>query len=482
MEKIHTVLIILFVMVITNGCVTKQPIRPHLDTAATCKKGVNNFCDKEQFYNLNDKVKIAVLEINDFGIILNKDGAENILNYIRRSMESEQSKPIINVYIHGWNHGGKSKDSDLTQFEGANLALSRTQRGIDSTKREVIGIYISWRGQTLPTKTLNTIVTFWGRKAVSEEVGRGELTTFISRLENIVKPEKIKESNKNGTLILVGHSFGASALYTAIQTELLNRFYQSLEAQKLDKNQKIQGFGDMVILLNPAIQALRFTPLREAVFTEANKNKDIFKNNLHPNLIVLATDNDFPVRHLFSLGRNLAELKNYHGKTPIHVGNTKKIEQASLRKLDTTAIGQYEPYFTHWATIENKIEIKNEVLEVNDCLENKPDKIEWLKTLVDKNKDSENIADNTYTNFLITNNTKDEEYDLHSKVKWAALHAGKSNVSWKRNPYWFVRVNKDFINGHNGVWSKNVGCFALVLLTTDREDAGTQTIFYPIIQ
>ncbi|MCH7389576.1 hypothetical protein [Acinetobacter dispersus] len=484
MRSIYTILIMVFILVNINGCVTKQPIRSHLDPSATCRKGNNIFCDKEQFYNLNEKVKIAVLEINDFGIILNKEGAEHILNYIRAAMESDQSKPIVNLYIHGWNHGGTSKDTDLIQFEKANLAMFRTQKGNDNVKREVIGIYVSWRGQTLPTKTLNTIATFWGRKAVSEEVGRGELTSFISRLENIVKPEKIKESTKNGTLILVGHSFGASALYNAIQAELVNRFYESLEAQKHDNNQKIQGFGDMVILLNPAIQALRFTPLREAVYRNANENKDIFKNNLHPNLIVLSTDNDFPVRHLFPLGRNLAELKNYHGKTPIYVGNTKNVEQASLRELNTTAIGQYEQYFTHWATIENKIEIKNGVLDVKECLGSgakNPDKIEWLKTLVDKNKNSENIADNTYTKFLITNNTKDEEYQLHSKIKWDELHGGKSNVSWKRNPYWFVRVNKDFMDGHNGVWSRNVGCLTLLMLTTDREDAGTQTIFFPVI-
>lgn len=482
MKKIYIYIVLIMFFTSLSGCAFKQPIRSRLHTESVCTRSTNNDCESEQFYSLNKHITIGVLEIDDFGILLNKEGAEYILNHINTKMK-DNNKPIINLYIHGWNHSGKSDDDDLKAFENANRAMLKSQNASEENQREVIGIYISWRGQTLPTKAMNTAVTFWGRKAVSEEVGRGELTGFISRLENIVKPEKNYDSKDNGTLILVGHSFGASALYSAVQTELLNRFYESLARQEdncnkiINCDQKIQGFGDMIILLNPAIQALRFTPLREAVFKSANKNKEIFKNNLHPNLIVIATDNDVPVRTLFPLGRKIAEFKNHHGNTPIYKGNKGDFQVVDLWELNTTAIGQYEPYFTHWMTVENKIDIGDNGLNLSKCLgedAGSPNKVEWLSRLVEKNSQSEDIADNTYTKFLITNNTS--SIPPSRKSKWIEDQGEKSNVSWKRNPYWFVRVDKDFMNGHNGVWNRNVGCFTLLMLTSDKDKAGTQTI------
>lgn len=487
MKKAYVTSFLLCATILISGCVAKQPIRSQFISTedSLCqiqrddkKKDYKN-CGDQSFYKLNDGVKIAVLEINDFGIILQKDNVENLLNYINHKMNSK-NKPIVDLYIHGWNHNGTGEDDNLKEFERANLAMYKSQGVKDEGKREVIGIYVSWRGITMPTKIINTTFTFWGRKAVSEEVGRGEFTSFISRLENIVKPEKIKESNKNGTLILVGHSFGASALYTAVQTELINRFYESLDAQKSDSKQKIQGFGDLIILLNPAIQALRFIPLREAVYKNASLDLHIFDNNVHPNLVVLSSDNDFPVRVVFPIGRHIAEAKNHHGDTEIFNGNSGELVEVSLRDLNTTAIGQYQPYFTHLATVEKKIDTGDNGIDVKDCIVSKDDNIKWLTTMYEEFPNSEDISNNTYTKFLITNNTKDRHLETNSK--WLLSQNEIANTTWKRNPYWFVQVNKDFIDNHNDVWNRNVGCFTLLMLTTDRKEAETNTILTPNIK
>lgn len=480
--------------VILSGCVNHQPLRNDLKFQDQCLKNNSKECKDNTIYELNNdqSIKIAILEINDFGIILNKKTSEKILEDLRVNMNSE-NKPIVNLYIHGWNHSGKNDDSDLLHFERATRALyksqdfnSKNEKNINKEKRNVIGIYVSWRGQTLPTKALNTAVTFWGRKASSEEVGRGELTSFILRLEDILKPSNHDDKKEDGTLILAGHSFGASALYNAIQYELISRFYESLAEQKRnpEKDIKIKGFGDIVILVNPAIQALRFTPLREAVYKEGSINKNIFNNNLHPNLVVLAAENDFPVKTLFPLGRNLAELKNYHGKTLIYNGISGAQENVSLRQLDTIAIGQYEPYFTHWGLLASDInKDENEDINVKYCLGDMQ-QVNWLSRIMNQYPNSEDFytvdkeTGKNFTKVKITNNMNLVSQSIRNN--WKELQKNKSNVSWKRNPYWFIRVKKNLINGHNGIWNEEMSCLVLLLLTTDRDQAGTKTIFKPI--
>ena len=510
-----------------GGCLYKPPVRvDSLELGyGNCKKYENPIAENETIYNLdkNSAMKIAIIEINDQGILLNKCTADYIVKFIEEKMSKDKNKPIVNLYIHGWNHSGAKGDSDLEAFENANRSLYRSQKALGENERDVVGIYVAWRGRTLPGWF--NYATFWDRKRVSEEVGRGELANLIFRLETILKPDQ-KNENENGTLILVGHSFGASALYNMVQHELISRFYNSLEEQQKDPNAKIKGFGDMIILLNPAIQALRFTPLREAVYREGitrQKSQDnIFKNNLHPNLVVLSTENDFPVRRLFPFGRYLAEAKNYHGTTYTYTNIKGDYEKTSLRKLNNIAIGQYAPYFTHWAWMDKQQEIKidgedakpkaktkfkkilgypfskikksnpehEESANINayNCLSDKnavkDQPIQWLSKTIDQYENTEDFytVDKTNNQDLlkinITNNMNLPNID--KKDGWKELEKNKTEMTWKRNPYWFVRVRKEIIDGHNGIWHRPVSCFFLLLLTTDRDEAGTQTILQPV--
>ena len=65
-------------------------------------------------------------------------------------------------------------------------------------------------------------------------------------------------------MILMGHSFGGLILFNSISAALINYLYDN--AKGPESKDLVPRFGDMVILANPAIEAIRYTPLHRAAF------------------------------------------------------------------------------------------------------------------------------------------------------------------------------------------------------------------------
>lgn len=505
----------IFTVIFLAGCYG-QPIRSgkldqnvdkffcHLDR----DKASREICANDAIYTIGlgsekdklGKVSLFILEINDQGIIENKEVADRALEIIKKNMEGE-NKPVVNLFVHGWENNAEPDNKNLVAFENALLALNRSQEA--NSREEVIGIYVSWRGKTLPS--IGHYLTFWNRKSVSEEVGRGDLTNFIFKAEALLKPD----NNKQGRFILSGHSFGASALYNAVSHELISRFYRSIEQQKTDPSLPIRGIGDLVILLNPAIEALRFRSLREAIYEEGIENPNIFKNNKSPIFVILSSEYDLPVSKAFPIGRQVNELlSNNHGKMAIYKGiNDKNPVQKSIRKAEITSIGFYSPYHTHFilssgdiyeeilphlykekskeeqqeleATGERKLnfttclskDIKNEFKKLERL------NINWLDEIYNdgNNENFYTVINSKNQNkpidlfyFKITNNVnlwnekvQDKNRDIFDNYKEIGY------LTWKRNPYWFMQAQENFMKGHGDIWNANVACLLLALRTTD---------------
>lgn len=508
------------------------------------KQRVNT--DKDKAPKIAKQAKIFILEINDQGLIVNKNTANEALAYVRAGMQKEH-KPLVNLFVHGWNNNAAPDNHDLMKFERVVVGLNDSQPIRDT---EVIGIYVSWRGKTLPAG-LSHAFTFWSRKAVSEEVGRGELTNFIFDMEAILKPH-LRESDSNGKFILAGHSFGASALYNAVGHTLIARFYDSLhmQMQSPESNQPIRGVGDIVILLNPAIQALRFRSLREAVYSKASESEDgaeIFKHNKAPIFVVLASEADFPVEKAFPIGRSLGKFMAFDGgeTMPIHTGIHGNVDQnASISEAERHSIGFYEQYYTHFilgnteqqpkgslfqalmetpkgllnrpkeviedpssilqtpkvlfetpkALLHNlQIKDQDEPLNIAACFsETVQDKlklkeeseIDWFNRVYqeEKLKDTHRFytevtmpASQQTTdlfNFKIFNHPAVLDETVVESWPLIETHQQKviqhvQDLTWQRNPYWFMKANANFMQGHNGIWNNNVMCLLIALMTTE---------------
>ncbi|MND53244.1 hypothetical protein D3C81_466890 [compost metagenome] len=468
-------------------------------TGKSYKKDLNNKeCKERVFYSTTDYSKtIAVLEIDEQGRFVDEEHINRILEFIKN-----REKPIVSLYIHGWNHNSRISDSDLHAFQTVvnNLHDDWKETESDENKKQIkrdsVGIYIAWRGRVFP-KWAN-YVTFWNRKSVSISVGRSDLTRFILQLEQNVKA---RSQNKNGTLILMGHSFGASALYNAISPTLITRFYDSLTEQQTNPDVPLKGVGDLVVLMNPAIEAKQFVALREAVWQEGVKNNNIFKNNPRPIFMMFGSNSDGSLNNAFPTGRYLNTVWfNKYTNTTIVDGNSLCNNKPCLTenginkplllsvqesKMDRRAIGNYEWFYTHWLAFDQEPKLPKQKLFSNNDFQissyptNKC-QIEknWLEKAY-KNDNHQWVA-------LPSRNTKNDLMKISTqfipidgKYEWRktgihrrpepqkATGSRSDGTTWNYNPYWFIRTNGSVIPGHNGIWKAGVGCFILSTLKFD---------------
>lgn len=481
-------------------------------------------CPEETFYiNENGSKTITILEIDEQGRFINENQADSILNYIKqKSEEKPKHRPIIMTYIHGWNHNALEVDEnwyigglpfkettendsffkgDLRRFGRTIHNLYASQNSVinariskniglqdDSVKvdqqRDIIGIYISWKGKLYP-KPLN-YATFWNRKAVSEEIGRGDLQRFLLQLETIAKPNKV-DNSENSILISIGHSFGGSALYNAISPILLSRFFQSVEDQRSASNKKnsktttndkipLRGYGDIVVLINPAIEATRFVSLREAVWRERLKNPQLFDNNTKPLFVSIGGSGDTATRRAFKAGRSIHTFftENYRNTHLIDGNGSAKTGSEYIedeKNLDITAIGNYSPFYTHWIAqtrdYTNFNESDHKSISKTSLLDLSPAACEFsiesipLTAYANMTYDSTTpllIADHFVSRYSIPN--KYADWPRNEPIKTT----NANSTTWKNNPYWFVRASKDMISSHTNIWNRQVGCFILEVL------------------
>ena len=249
------------------------------------------------------------------------------------------------VFVHGWKHNAHSDDSNVHSFRNL-LQQAAELRAANSLPagRKLLGVYIGWRGLSLDLGFV-TNLSYWERKQVAHQVGKGGVTEFLLRLEKaMVDPEK---TNKN-LLLITGHSFGGAIVLTSLNEVLLERII----AAKTDPQGcgewakpgcktcvKSRPFGHGVVLLNPAIEA------NEALQLKENAAQKCFAPTQNRLLHVLSSDADKATNSSFQIGQHLgvsmrwreAELQRQFGKQTVQLNES---------DLDTTTVGNYVPFRT----------------------------------------------------------------------------------------------------------------------------------------
>lgn len=283
-----------------------------------------------------------VLEVNDYGRFWNRDKARDVLDKISKATLKENT--VLLVFVHGWHHNAKATDQNLIDFGSAiegleknivspDFVSAREKLGVKGDIK-VLGLYIGWRGESLP-RDLN-LLTFWGRKSAAETVGDGDLREFLWNLQKLYVKRNTAKSTFMG-LVTIGHSFGGQVVFKAV-TETLERDLidvidstngkHNLE-NKLEAQQIVSGFGDMTVLINPALEAYQYERIHRL-------SKQLsFLPSQAPVLLVVSAENDWPRRKLFWWGRMLTY--------PFRPTFPKDDQE----ELWLTAFGEYKPQLTH---------------------------------------------------------------------------------------------------------------------------------------
>lgn len=281
---------------------------------------------------------LGVVELDDQGWFYDRADVDHVLDTVKQ--EVAQNGATVVVFVHGWHHSGRAGDSNLTGFsnvlEEIHTMLERPlyksvrELVIPGAKNRVVGVYVAWRGQSLPG--VLDYATFGDRKAAADRVGHGDAAELFTRLAQIHR--QYNDEKSFTTLVTLGHSFGAQVVFSAIADVLKARIAEGTitavprSTASSVPLQPLNGFGDLVLLVNPAHEASIYDSIHRLMRNQA------FAREQAPILLTISSEADGPNRVLFPIGRRLGLKHQPHG-------SDEQYEQK------TRSLGNYRPHITH---------------------------------------------------------------------------------------------------------------------------------------
>jgi len=212
-----------------------------------------------------------------------------------------------------------------------DLASTERLSGGRLGKRRLVGIYAGWRGLSANVQPFQDL-SFWARKRVAHRIGSGDLIELLTRVDQFVRRQHGGGVGQS-RLVIMGHSFGGTMIYTALANVLKSRLVEALDRRGrgvlLPRETVVEGFGNLIVLVNPAFEASLYAPIHELM----NKFPS-FSTLQTPVLITVSSETDRSNGTWFPLGRIVESLFERTGPN-------------SDRNLIVTAVGNYRPFWTH---------------------------------------------------------------------------------------------------------------------------------------
>ncbi len=382
------------------------------------------------------RIPVAYVEIDDQGYFQDRAQIEQALAIVGNA-----GKPkYVVVFVHGWFHNAGPEDENVQRFK---CALNNIQSIDGNVGHEVVGIYVGWRGESWTLPVIQ-YATFWDRKNTSEEVGRGSLVEFLTRLERVAKASP-DSPNK---LMLIGHSFGASVVFNAIGQVLMVRFL--LDAEKLASNSEtpshsqskaglVSGYGDLVVLVNPAIEATRIVPFFSSLNEYTTKQTDLFSPAQPPRLVILSSEGDWATRITFPAARVFSTLlEQYDNNKPLPMPYAKPtvLRQRYLARQTMANVTEIQTHLPLRESTPAPWKGKCPPIEPN-----------WLPAAIDERKVEQRKSHRPETG---TGWTK-----VFSGSTIVLTHQGLTTPS---NPLWIMAVGTELIPGHTGIANPGLIC------------------------
>lgn len=416
------------------GCAQYGPYR----TSTTLCEGSSNACATSVLYRHKPPgqamfdYSLGFVEFNDQGDPWPAPAAQQqravVLDYLER--QAARHDLLMVVFVHGWHHSAKGQDSgplslpgdpldgNVKTFQTVLQGLARGERSQALAQRraprEVAGIYVGWRGESITLKLLNNL-TFWDRKNTAAQVGHGGVTELLSRLELIKRTQDSKARDaaakpavpdtmaipatgcdrlvasgqrisSQTKLIVVGHSFGGLVVQSAVGQILEDRAVRTKGGDygcQLD----VEGFGNLVVLINPAFEAQRYSVIHNLAAA-----RRFYPPEQLPVELILTSEADDATRYLFPLGRHVSTVFDRNG----------------WDRQNVTAVGHYAPYITHTLTRQPS-----------------PPQVTLQQAWLDESRPDREVC-------------------------VAGLTLTRTQLS-ERNPYLNVRVAGNLIEGHNDI-------------------------------
>ena len=326
-----------------TGCVASRPYQTTLGPRPAADGILPPPAQEAAPACAGDTACTVFVEFDDFGNLMNRAQLQSVLKSAEATAQAQGS---ILLYMHGWHNDaapGTPGVAGFTELVRRSSKVDQASRPNHPGQGRMLGIYVGWRGDSIssawPTLPLSYGLTFWDRKAAAETIGSsGGVYDLLSRLS------EIRRRHDDSKLLLHGHSFGAAALYMALSNTLMDQIRMDAvdspcaatiaERKRRDRADASlvscpAGMAaDLVLLVNPAFEAMRLRPQLDLARSLE------YKPDMPPRLVVLTTDADWATQTAFPVGRSVGTVFNVYADA-----------QSSAENL--TALGHHIPYVTH---------------------------------------------------------------------------------------------------------------------------------------
>jgi hypothetical protein len=378
---------------------------------------------------------LHLVELDDQGQLFDRGQLDAVLAHIRHVSATHDFLAV--VFVHGWKHNAKEGDDNLDHFRQVLARLAATEHALSAAQaiapRRVIGLFLGWRGLSV-SAPLAVELTFWDRKNTAQKVGHGGVTEVLSRLE-VIRRDRTAGTDRS-RLVVVGHSFGGAVVYTALGQILESRF---LAAGAADAGPDAKGFGDLVVLVNPAFEALLYASLSDASTARA-----AYAKSQLPVLAILTSEKDTATGFWFPLGRWFSTWFEQHRSQKRFNPVTGKKEPIAERSADIRSVGHFDPYKTH-----------------------------YLRAAADTSADEvERRTPEQRVHSVMSAGAGWEDDAPGSRIAFPGSVLERTATSAGRNPYLNIRVDGALIPSHDAIWDPRVETFLghLILVSGQSRD------------
>ena len=389
------------------------------------------------------RYKLAFIEFGDQGSALDTSQRTAALEVIR-----EAKRPLLFVYIHGWQNNAES--GDVCRFEHFIDTVSRYPE-ITGRKLNVIGVYVAWRGIDLTLPVLK-FLTFWSRKSTGYTIAAQN--ACLATLSELALAARAPDKTYHHC-VLLGHSFGGLLLENTISHSILDAS---------STGTRNTSPWDMAVAFNAADSSIgsrqlmseldylyKYDPKRHAyVGRSPGAEAGSLVNENRPFLIILQSENDMATGEFFPIGTglfNIVNLRAHWDRVPVPGTNGLKVSESEF--YDHTP-GNDKYLVNYHVVLQGETTppsglraTENRAFEAN-IRENHPGYSFYTSEHNDGHEDR----------FCRNGDYKPDE--IHPPTgreiwrRWQFVYTGNDRV-----PFWIVRVPKEIIWGHGGLWSDN---------------------------
>ena len=420
------------ILILLFGCSSNAIYRSNF--TSICQYQKEGDCESNSLQQAKQEksaYELAFVEYDDQGQLRDVDQMQAVLSNYQQIAAKEDV--LLITFVHGWHHNAAPEDGNIQEFRKVLAKLSEHETAASTQQkrnaRKVLGVYIGWRGESIEVPWVN-MLTFWDRKNTAHQVGELGVTDLLLQLEEIVnvtrglQHEAPKETSSR--MVVVGHSFGGAVVFGALQKVLMDRFTNSERGKTYTGDAK--GFGDLVVLINPAFEAIRYG----ALFDVSQRGCRAYFPSQLPKLAIMTSESDYATKIAFPMGRFFSTLFESHKTMNRHIcekpgeAGKKRIE-ISEGSADRTTVGHFDPFLTH-------------DLIADDSLSR------------------------DYGNFQFAQ-LQQSWSNNNGSINFDKTKLESRNISTHRNPYLNIYVDKKLIPNHNDIWGDQVISFLRDLIT-----------------